>query len=110
MKKLVLLSVFMILLFIISACDYGYKQPEGYAKLYFHNNGTDWIAYVKEDGPIIDRYDYKGEMIYVYYVYDDVNNLFALANKEEIQVYILEGNTWYVKATDIKYIKIGDKT
>jgi hypothetical protein len=48
--------------------------------------------------------------VYVYYIYDDVNNLFAKAADEEIQVYILEGNLWYVKATDIKYIKIGDKT
>ena len=108
MKKLALLTVFMILLLIISAC--GYKQPEGYVKLYFYNNGTDWIAYVKEDGPIIDRYDYKGDKVYVYFIYDDVNNLFAKAADEEIQVYILEGNLWYVKATDIKYIKIGDKT
>jgi len=108
MKKLVLLTVFMILLLIISAC--GYKQPEGYVTLHFHNNGTDWIAYVKEDGPIIDHYDYKGDTVYVYYIYDDVNNLFAKAADEEIQVYILEGNLWYAKATDIKYIKIGDKT
>lgn len=108
MKKLTLITVFMILLLIISAC--GYKQPEGYTKLYFHNNGTEIIAYVKEDDPLIDRYDYKGDTVYVYYIYDDVNKLYRLAADDKIQVYVLEGNIWYVKATDIKHIKIGDKT
>ncbi|MDD4738273.1 MAG: hypothetical protein PHF54_03395 [Candidatus Pacebacteria bacterium] len=108
MKKLVLLTVFMILLLIISAC--GYQQPEGYVKLEFYNNGSEWIAFVKEDGPIIDHYDYLGEKRYVYYQYDKINNLYKLAADEKIQVYILEGNQWYVRAGDIKHMKIGDKT
>jgi len=109
MKKLSLLTIFMLLLLIMTACIY--TQPEGYAELYFYSTDDGWIAYVKPDGPIAQDFSYtrSEEKIYVYYIKDEINMVFKLAAKHKLQVYIREGNIWYVKATDIQYLKLGDE-